>query len=381
MKRQKIWVYGAAAVMGLSLIGCSGGSASESRAEKNMVANGARNVEEDVAADDAMDATEEYANMDMVAETEEAEGAETKEAPKAEKSEADQQKLIRTITLRTETKQFDTLQNTIQNKVEECNGYIESSEMNGSGEDAGDRSASYTIRIPEEHVDDFLKTTEKNTHILYRAEDTEDVTLDYVDTKTHIESLRVEQEALLAMLEKATKLSDIYSIQSELTDVRYQIESYESQLRTMDNKVNYTTIYLSVSEVEKETPTEEPTYLEEVKERAKDTVDGTIQALRSFSLWLISAVPGLILLALLILLGRIIWKKCSKRIKEQAAKRPRRPMQLPPNEWAYRQQMMAQPPVQPQEPIAPQASTTPQAPVQNKQGKADEETKRPEEKK
>lgn len=340
MKRRKVWVYPVAAVMSISLLGCGAGESTKNQSE---VVKQAKNAGEDNAVEEAK---EEYAQTDKAADE-----TDTQEAPQAKKTENEQQqKLIRTITLRTETKQFDSLQETIQKKVETCKGYIESSEMNGSGEDAGDRSASYTIRIPEEQVDDFLKTTEKNTHILYRSEETEDVTLDYVDTKAHIESLRVEQDALLSMLEKATKLSDIYSIQSELADVRYQIESYESQLRTMDNKVNYTTIYLDVAEVEKETAITEPSYLEEVKERAQETVKGTIRALRSFSLWLISAIPGLILLAILFLFGKRVWKKCDRRIKEREKKQPARPVQMSPNEWAYRQQMMVQPPVQSQVP-------------------------------
>lgn len=61
----------------------------------------------------------------------------------------------------------------------------------------------------------------------YDSKTTEDVTLEYVDTESHLKALKTEEETLLALLEKAEKLSDVFEIQEELTNVRYQIESYE----------------------------------------------------------------------------------------------------------------------------------------------------------
>ena len=51
-------------------------------------------------------------------------------------------------------------------------------------------------------------------------------------------------------MEQATNLSDVLQIQNRLTDVIYQIESYESRLRTYDNLIDFTTIDLTIREVE-----------------------------------------------------------------------------------------------------------------------------------
>ena len=56
------------------------------------------------------------------------------------------------------------------------------------------------------------------------------------------------------MMEQAESIEDIIAINEQLTDVRYQIESMESQLRTYDNQVDYSTVNLYIDEVERYTP-------------------------------------------------------------------------------------------------------------------------------
>ena len=87
-----------------------------------------------------------------------------------------------------------------------------------------------------------------------KSESTEDVTLQYVDLQSHKKALLAEQESLLSMMEQAESIEDIIAINEQLTDVRYQIESMESQLRTYDNQVDYSTVNLYIDEVERYTP-------------------------------------------------------------------------------------------------------------------------------
>ena len=69
--------------------------------------------------------------------------------------------------------------------------------------------------------------------------------------QSHKKALLAEQESLLSMMEQAESIEDIIAINEQLTDVRYQIESMESQLRTYDNQVDYSTVNLYIDEVER----------------------------------------------------------------------------------------------------------------------------------
>ena len=86
----------------------------------------------------------------------------------------------------------------------------------------------------------------EEANVTYSSESTEDVTLAYTDMQSHVAALRTEQETLLSMLGQAQSMEDILAIQTQLTQVRYEIESYESQLRVYDNQVDYSTVYLDI---------------------------------------------------------------------------------------------------------------------------------------
>ena len=72
-------------------------------------------------------------------------------------------------------------------------------------------------------------------------------------------------------MEQATNLSDVLQIQNRLTDVIYQIESYESRLRTYDNLIDFTTIDLTIREVEKDM------VFNEFNDKKGEIVSGLIQ--------------------------------------------------------------------------------------------------------
>ena len=121
-----------------------------------------------------------------------------------------------------------------------------------------------TIRVPEDKLESFLAEVTNISNVVRRSDKVDDVTLAYVDLSSHKEALQTEQKRLLELLEKAQSVEDIITIEKRLSDVRYQIESMESQLRTYDNKVSYSTVYLEIDEVKELTPVKEETVWEQI---------------------------------------------------------------------------------------------------------------------
>lgn len=161
-----------------------------------------------------------------------------------------EQKMIITWNLSLETEQYDKVITSIQKQVKALTGYIESEDECKGTSDL--RQNSLTIRIPADHLDDWMTATENFGTITSKSKTQQNVTLDYIDTESRVKSLRAEQTALMVMLEKASKLSDIIAIREQLQNINCQIDSYESQLRYMQNDVDYATINLSITEVNRE---------------------------------------------------------------------------------------------------------------------------------
>lgn len=227
-------------------------------------------------------------------------------------------KLIKTVNMDVETREYDKLLASVENKVSELGGYIESLDAyNGSiyNNYRSTRNANLTIRIPKDKLDDFLDTVSGIGNVTSRSENVQDVTLTYVDLQSHRDALQTEQERLLALLEQAENVEDIITIEQRLSDVRYQLESMESQLRSYDNQVDYSTVYLYINEVEVYTPVEEETVWERISAGFADSLKNIGEGLKEAGIWFVIHIPYLVLWAVVILIVILILKKIKKRTK------------------------------------------------------------------
>lgn len=233
-------------------------------------------------------------------------------------SVASNRKLIRTIDLTAETEHYDALIADIEQQVEAIGGYLESIDAY-TPYSSTRRYATMTIRVPAEQLDSFVATMGSISNIVRRSERTDDITLSYVDTQSERDALKIEQERLLSLLESAESLSDILEIESRLTEVRYRLESIESQLRTYDNLVDYATVNLSVEEVAVLTPTEEKGFWQKIGDGFVNSLRNVWSGAKTLFSSAIIALPYLLVLALLAGIVLLIVWVCTR--KQRKARR------------------------------------------------------------
>ena len=242
-------------------------------------------------------------------------------------------KLIKNVNMSVETEQFDVLIPSLEKRVAALGGYIEDMSSYSRNDDYSSnytgvkylRYASMTVRMPKQNLDAFLEEVGEQFNVVSRTESVTDVTLQYVDLESHKKALMTEQNRLLELMEQAETVEDIIAIEGRLSEVRYQIESMESQLRTFDNKIDYSTVYLSIDEVERYTPTEETTVGERIRSGFMDSLRGVGRGGSDFVIWVIIHLPYLIvwavIIVVLLLILRFIKKKMAGGSTKQAQKR------------------------------------------------------------
>ncbi|MBQ9079808.1 MAG: DUF4349 domain-containing protein [Clostridia bacterium] len=216
-----------------------------------------------------------------------------------------ERQIIKTVKIQAETKAFDTAVSAINGYVSEFGGYVESSEQSGKSlnwvNGYYERYASYTIRIPAENLEAFVGKVGDTLNIVNNNGTQDDVSPQYYDIVSRLETLETEKEALQKMYEKADTIDYMLQVQERLYDVIEEIEAYTTQLNYYKSQVAYSTVHLSISEVIEYTDiVEKPkTYGEEIKsafvESWKDFADGC----RDFSIWFVGAIPTLITLAVI----------------------------------------------------------------------------------
>lgn len=235
-----------------------------------------------------------------------------------------EEKLIRTVTMRVQTKEFETLLSYLNEKISEAGGYIEYSQIYGdNAEYNGYRSAEITVRVPQSALDGFVSGVGENAAVVYKTENAQNITLSYADTETRLKALQIEQERFLELLEKAENIETILTLEKHLTELRYEIESYATRLKVYDNQVSYSTVNLSISEVKRTTPVEQnPSLLTRMKEGFIDTCYNVQEGAANFMVWLVTNLLYLLIWGVVLAAAVIIVRKCVKKalVKKAAAK-------------------------------------------------------------
>ena len=250
--------------------------------------------------------TELYRSEVSVAETTAAETGLVSDGAELTSTADTDRKLIKTVELEAETEHYDELAAALEEQIDALGGYTEERQTGKYGRSR--RWSEMTIRIPAEHLDQFLTHMNENSNVLSTSETTEDVTLQYVDTEAKITALETEQTRLLELLSQAQNLSEILEIEDRLSDVTYELERYESRKRSYDNQVTYATVYLRLEEVEVLTPVEEPTVWERISTGFLDSLEGVSTGIVDLFVYLVAGSPYIVVcgavLALIIALAR-----------------------------------------------------------------------------
>ncbi len=312
-KKRSIYVLGLVILMVMSLVGC--GSSSKT----NFMASA------DGAMTESMDGGDLYYDESYDDYYEYESDWENGSSGNTTGNVNSNRKLIKTMSLSAETYEFDKLVGTVETRVNALGGYMESASIHTNYNDL--KYGDFVIRIPVPNMDQLVNEVAEISNITDRDMSQRDVTLDYVDMESHKNALQAEEESLLALLANAQSIEDIITLQSRLSEVRYQIESMESQLRTMDNLVEYATINLTISEVEDYTPApvKNPTVGERISAGFSNTMEDITEGCKNLIVEIAVNSPYLIIWIVILggtaLILRAIIKSAIKKGDENEAKR------------------------------------------------------------
>ncbi|MCI9405733.1 MAG: DUF4349 domain-containing protein [Oscillospiraceae bacterium] len=228
-------------------------------------------------------------------------------------------KIIWRVELEAETLEFDPFLSELEKAVREYDGYLEGSSVSGNAITySSNRYGSLTIRIPSNRLDSFLGQVGQLCTVTHTNKSSEDVTLDYVDVQARIEALTTEQERLLALLESAQDLESVIQLESRLSEVRYQLESYHSMKNRYDSLIDYSTVTLSVREVQRVTVVPDQSVWQRIGAGWSNTMYRLKTGLVDFFVWFVVNLPYLLIWAAFA--GVIVWISLRSAKKRQTQK-------------------------------------------------------------
>jgi hypothetical protein len=228
-------------------------------------------------------------------------------------------KILRTVKIYGETKNFTNATEAVKSQLKAAGGYVETSEITG-GESLYNGSktpkkAIYVLRIPADKLDSYVESLKSMLNVTSYSETTKDVTLNYYDLQSRIKTLEMKKSSLEALLENAKSVNEIKTYQDELFSVITEIESLKSKLNVYDNKVNYSTVGLQITEVLEytETTPEGKSFGDKLSDTFVASWEGMGTFFEYFAIFIVAVFPALLLLgvvaAIVIIIVKLVKRK------------------------------------------------------------------------
>lgn len=244
----------------------------------------------------------------------------TSESVATDEKPVDDRKIIKTYNLSLETKKFAQDSAFIVSKAEELGGYIANSSVSGnrlSSADGGSQSARYTVRIPAASLDAYIAALSEACNVYSSSLTTEDITDSYYGIQAQLDSLVLQEKKLNDMLAAAKSVQDMITIDNKLTSVRAEINALNYRLQNMDKSVNYSYVYITLTEV-REYHKEEKTYFQELGEAIFGSLENFVNVLGDIVLVFVWVLPfGITLSAIVLLIVFLERRSKKRRLKKQ----------------------------------------------------------------
>ncbi len=185
---------------------------------------------------------------------------------------APDKKIIWTVNLNVETTDFDGFVSSLNQSINDLGCYLEGSSVTGAPEGIySGRYGDFTVRVPTEDLDAFIEAVGKAGTLTYTEKTSEDVTLDYHDTEARIDALETEKERILDLMETAEDIESVIQLESRLSELQYELDGYYSSRNRYDSLIEYSTVYISVRQVDRTTQATDQSFLSRVKNGLSDT--------------------------------------------------------------------------------------------------------------
>ena len=281
-----------------------------------------------------MDKSTTEAFPSSVENTETALTADVKNAEKIENNEneetisigenyKDLRKIKKTYNYSIETKSFKEDYEILQKVLEKYNGFETSSNMYSN---TGDSLKRYDIeiKVPIDNSEEFKKELENIGVVVQSGSVTDDITFNYINTESELETLNLQLESMKKMYEKATTMEDLIKIQERIDAIEYEINQKSQEKSKMDFSIEFDTYNIYLQEVVEEkniVSDNNQSFMVRARQQFLNSLYNLKLAVSGFILWIIGNWYKLVFLALLIWIAKILYDKFSGPLSERRLER------------------------------------------------------------
>jgi len=229
--------------------------------------------------------------------------------PNGERAAAsDDKNVIRVGQIGFQADDIDAAKSDVETIVTKYQGDISNSMDEGTGRT---RRVNITIKVEEKLFNKIFNELEEiDADKIYSSSSADDVTEQVMDLQARLNTYKNTESQLLEIQKQATNVTDTMAVYRELNEIRYKIESTESQLKYYANQTDYSTITVSI------TQSSVGTYESEEKWRPLGVIKNAVRALGEFAKGLVNLIIWLVIFGLPIVFIVVLVVYLVKRAKK-----------------------------------------------------------------
>jgi hypothetical protein len=163
---------------------------------------------------------------------------------KAEETYTSERKVIRNAELNLEADDPEDAQRKITSIAELRGGFVVESQQSSSEIRSTTRDiVTMTVRVPADKFGDALADIRNvSTRVIVETVKGQDVTEEFIDIEAQLKAKKALEQQFMEIMKRANTVGDALHVQSQLADVRGEIERIEGRKRFLENQSAMSTI-------------------------------------------------------------------------------------------------------------------------------------------
>lgn len=229
-------------------------------------------------------------------------------APNETSGSVQERKVIRSGSANLNTLSYDKTVDALTAYANQMGGYVENLYTGDQpiplAQEKAMKTGSITLRIPAGQFDDFFKNLETYGKISMKSLAAEDISNQYRDTYNQTVNLEVREAKLREIMGTAKTVSDVMAVEAELSRVRGEINQLKGTLQQWDALVDLSRVTINITEVrslETQVSGLDTSLMTRIREAFIASVNGVIAGAENLAIWLVSALPWLVIGSIVLL--------------------------------------------------------------------------------
>jgi hypothetical protein len=209
-----------------------------------------------------------------------------------------QRKLIKNGSMTLVVDNLEQTRNDVVGLIEKHGGYVSNEQYSN-----WEHSSSYnlTVRIPCDKFDAFVADVEAGKgKIESKSMYINDVTAEYIDMETRLNTKRSYLERYRQLLKSAKSVQEIVSIEDKIRSLEEEIDSTVGQLKYLSNQVDYSTLHLQIRHDDTNFDPHHPDHGQGFWQRFSQSLSSGMRGLVDFAFFLVRIWPAWIIILLVL---------------------------------------------------------------------------------